>query len=349
MPAKEVRYVGFWRRSIAALIDGAFFQLIAFLVCLALFGQGYVDYISSALAAASGAVQTGGTAGAMIALEGTSYSGLEQAIYFWLPIAATLAFWLSRASSPGLMGIPAQIVEIRTGQKPSTLRMVIRLIAAFVLQLTFGLDYLWILFTREKRALHDLIAGTGVVVTDDPVRGAEWHKPGPRRLAAFGGIAAAALGLHFGLSALLYHENAPDVPLFGGILARSILHYNPASAVLVALAFVILLGGVALPALGYRFSLRWIDWAWLCGSACLVGGGLSNLFERMINNGQGGRNIFWAAESARWVCVTCGLQFPEYYFNPGDFFVSLGMYLLAVALVASRAWLIWQAYRPRRA
>jgi uncharacterized RDD family membrane protein YckC len=82
--------------------------------------------------------------------ESTSYSPLVDSVYFWLPAAATIFFWLARSATPGLMAIPARIVDLRTGKKPPARWMLVRFAASLLLNYALGLDYLWIALNKRN-------------------------------------------------------------------------------------------------------------------------------------------------------------------------------------------------------
>jgi len=150
LEVSEARYVGFPMRAWAALTDGLFFQLVAFLIILAVYRSDYVRHLETTFATMMKLVQPPIDFTALRQAPNSSYSSLEGATYFWLPALATLFFWVVCRATPGLMAIPAQIVDVRTARRPSTLRLVLRLVAAELFSYAFGLDYLWIAFSKKE-------------------------------------------------------------------------------------------------------------------------------------------------------------------------------------------------------
>jgi hypothetical protein len=75
-----------------------------------------------------------------------------------------LPCWFRYSSTPGKMLFRLQIVDAKTGERMSDRQAVIRFLAYFfsILPLTLGL--VWIMFDKKRRGIHDLIAGTVVVV-----------------------------------------------------------------------------------------------------------------------------------------------------------------------------------------
>jgi uncharacterized RDD family membrane protein YckC len=132
-------YVGFWQRLFAFLID----SMVVFVV--------YGPIVIMAF--------------------GTEYFLLDVPRYWdaasGLVIAVgTLGFWRWQGATPGKIAIAARIVDAKTGNPPSTARLVVRLFAYGVSALPLYLGFLWIAFDRRKQGWHDKIAGT-VVIPDD--------------------------------------------------------------------------------------------------------------------------------------------------------------------------------------
>jgi len=135
-PDADVRYVGFWSRVFAALVDSivVLFVLVPFALVLGLFGVG----IS----------------------EDDPYASL---IVHVMMGAVVLAFWLTRMATPGKMIINAVIVDATTLAAPSWKRYLARYIAYFLSTLPLGLGLIWVAFDRRKQGWHDKIAGTVVI------------------------------------------------------------------------------------------------------------------------------------------------------------------------------------------
>jgi uncharacterized RDD family membrane protein YckC len=133
------RYVGFWQRLAAFLID----WMVVFVV--------YGPLVIMAF--------------------GTEYFSLDVPRYWDLATllviaVGTLLFWRHQGATPGKIAIAAKIVDAETGQAPRTARLVVRLLAYIVSALPLYLGFLWIAFDRRKQGWHDKIAGT-VVIPDD--------------------------------------------------------------------------------------------------------------------------------------------------------------------------------------
>ena len=136
----EFRYVGFWKRFVAFLIDSFLMLVIIVPLLAAVYGWAYFDTARAGFAGA--------------------WDFLVQAV---LPAVAAILFWRYKGATPGKMAISAKIVDARTGQAPSTKQLVVRYFASFVSILPLFLGFAWIGFDRRKQGFHDKIAGTLVI------------------------------------------------------------------------------------------------------------------------------------------------------------------------------------------
>lgn len=77
-----------------------------------------------------------------------------------------LVSWLIWQASPGKTLLNCRIVNHANGARPRPSQMVVRMIGYLLSALPAGLGFLWILFQRDRRGFHDLLAGTAVAVDD---------------------------------------------------------------------------------------------------------------------------------------------------------------------------------------
>jgi uncharacterized RDD family membrane protein YckC len=135
-----VRYVGFWARVFASLVDSVLLLILMTPLTVIAFG---------------------------------SPAALEQSdpAHFLLstvvPAMVVLIFWARRQATPGKILIHARIVDADTGAEPRVGQLVLRYLGYFVSTIVLGLGFLWIAFDPRKQGLHDKIAKT-VVVREDP-------------------------------------------------------------------------------------------------------------------------------------------------------------------------------------
>ena len=85
-------------------------------------------------------------------------------LQFAIGIVYTIGFWTAEGATPGKMAMGLRITTVQ-GEPVDFGKAVLRYIGYFVSGITLGIGYLMIAFTREKRGLHDLIAGTVVIKT----------------------------------------------------------------------------------------------------------------------------------------------------------------------------------------
>lgn len=140
--ADTTRYLGFWARVLASIIDNILIMAIAYPLIAQIYGGNYL-------------------------LTGASATGAHPIwnilLMYVFPFAAIMCFWIYRSATPGKMVFKAKIVDARTGGKPSTGSFVIRYLGYIVCTLTLFIGFLWIAFDRRKQGWHDKMAGTVVV------------------------------------------------------------------------------------------------------------------------------------------------------------------------------------------
>ena len=168
----EPRYVGFWKRFLAFLVDSLVVCLVLSPLMLAFYGGGYFSKLNAELAALL--VSSGDpNADALRIIQTLSrpdsaimaLGDLRVQIGFAVTV---ILFWRFRGATPGKMLVKAKIVTADGLAPPSTARLIGRFLAYFVSILGFCLGFLWIAFDRRKQGWHDKIAGT-VVVRDAPL------------------------------------------------------------------------------------------------------------------------------------------------------------------------------------
>ena len=123
----EVEYAGFWIRFGAYLIDGLVLGLFGLLVGLATEDVSQANMLQIAFGA----------------------------IYL-------VGFWVADGATPGkkVFGLRVQMVN---GDPIGIGAGLLRYVGYYISGLTFGIGFLMVAFTAEKRGLHDFIAGTVVV------------------------------------------------------------------------------------------------------------------------------------------------------------------------------------------
>jgi uncharacterized RDD family membrane protein YckC len=134
-------YAGFWQRALASLIDWLIVVVIAMPVLVVAFGAQYFS------------------------LDPIRRSW-DLVIVLIVGIVI-VTFWRYCGATPGKLALALKIVDAKTGQAPSTRRLVVRLLCYLVSALPLYLGFLWIAVDRRKQGWHDKIAGTVVIHSED--------------------------------------------------------------------------------------------------------------------------------------------------------------------------------------
>jgi len=149
-------YAGFWIRVWASIIDSLLVMVVLFPLLSLIPGVSGSWADSGRLVNQYGQINYDAF--------GMSMPGPLYMLVFWvLPAAVVVVFWVLREATPGKMAIAARIVDARTGQHPSTVQYVGRYIGYFVSTFPFFLGLIWVGFDRRKQGWHDKLAGTVVI------------------------------------------------------------------------------------------------------------------------------------------------------------------------------------------
>lgn len=136
---EERKYVGFWKRVVATIIDALLITLVTMPLLMIIYGTAYFssqDLISG---------------------------GADFVISWVFPAVAVIVFWVHTGATPGKMAVSARVVDERTGELMSTRQAVIRYVAYVVSLLPLCAGLIWVAFDRRKQGWHDKIAKTVVV------------------------------------------------------------------------------------------------------------------------------------------------------------------------------------------
>ena len=125
-------YANFWQRIFAAAIDGGIIYFSLIIVVESNQNNPVLAFSSLAISFIGSFF--------LVAFLSVRYSG-----------------------TPGLLLLGCQIVDAKSGNSISTRQALLRSLGIFLCVLSGGLGFLWIIFTKQKQALHDRIAKTIVV------------------------------------------------------------------------------------------------------------------------------------------------------------------------------------------
>lgn len=136
---RQVHYIGFWKRTLAALIDVVIVTTVVVLVALPFYGPEYFQ----------------------LSKDGKTIA-FDLVMQIVMPAIAVILFWRFRGATPGKMLMSAKIVDAVTFGPPSTGKLVGRYFA-YIVSSFFFLGFFWIAFDPRKQAWHDKLAGTVVI------------------------------------------------------------------------------------------------------------------------------------------------------------------------------------------
>ncbi len=140
---RVLRAGGFWRRAVALAVDWIWLFALAGSLSIVLFGVALPG-------AASGAAATG-----------------ARALHFGLPALVLVGGWWLCGTTPGKYLLDLRVVDHRSGGRPPLWRGLLRLFGYAVAAAPFGLGFVLAVANRDRRALHDYLAGTRVVVIEE--------------------------------------------------------------------------------------------------------------------------------------------------------------------------------------
>jgi len=146
----DLKYVGFWKRTVAVLVDTFLIILVTLPILIWVYG---IEYLNN---------------------EHMEKGSFDFIINYVFPTIAVILLWKYYQATPGKMIFKATIVDAKTGGKPTLKQWIIRYLGYFVSLLPFGLGYFWVAFDKKKLSFHDKLANTLViqpkVIESEPVK-----------------------------------------------------------------------------------------------------------------------------------------------------------------------------------
>ncbi len=156
---KQFRYAGFWLRFVAYLIDSFLLSIISFLLILpflgvmifSAIGLGHTNFHSD-----------------MISILGVTGVAASVLAIIIVQIASGWLYYAVMQSSKtqatlGKMAIGAIVTDL-DGNRISFARASARYFSKLITDMTFYIGYILAGLTQKKQALHDMIAGTLVIL-----------------------------------------------------------------------------------------------------------------------------------------------------------------------------------------
>ena len=157
---QEVRYAGFWIRFIASLADTIFLALPLAVVIYFLSDGNWFDfelYQQNLQYAMSG--------NAVKALETQPQMSMKWELLFEFSVLLiTMLFWKRwRGATPGKKFVHIKIVDNKTHKDINNTQAITRSFGYLASTFAFLLGFIMVGFRKDKRGLHDLLAGTIVI------------------------------------------------------------------------------------------------------------------------------------------------------------------------------------------
>lgn len=142
-PVTQVRYGGFWVRTLAILIDAIALSLI-----------------STALAPFMGLGPTVSVENTRLQIDtaANAVSTLVGLVYF-------IGFWAWRGQTVGMMPFNLQVVRADDGTRIDWVRALLRYVGLIISIIPLFLGVIWAAFDDRRQGWHDKIAGTVVIRT----------------------------------------------------------------------------------------------------------------------------------------------------------------------------------------
>ena len=160
----EVRYAGFWVRFVASLADTIFLALPIGIVIYFLSGGEWFDfaqYQQNIQAAMSGNANK-------------ALSNMPKMDRTWdiinliVIITISMIFWRRwHGATPGKRFVHIKIVDAKTFEDIDNKQALTRSFGYIVSTLAFLIGFIMVAFRKDKRGLHDLLAGTVVIYDED--------------------------------------------------------------------------------------------------------------------------------------------------------------------------------------
>ena len=135
----DLKYVGFWKRTVAGLVDTFLIILVIFPILIWIYG---IEYLNN---------------------EHMEKGSFDFIINYVFPTIAVILLWKYYQATPGKMIFKATIVDAKTGGKPSLRQLIIRYLGYIISTIPLGLGIFWVAFDKKKQGFHDKLANTVVV------------------------------------------------------------------------------------------------------------------------------------------------------------------------------------------
>ncbi|MDQ7043272.1 MAG: RDD family protein [Sulfurimonas sp.] len=163
MSLKNPKYAGFGVRFVASLLDTIFLALPVGILIYFLSDGNWFDfsqYKQNIMMAMSGNTH---------ALDKQPQTSLRWELIFELSVLlVTMLFWKRwRGATPGKKFVHIKIVDAKTLQDIDNRQAITRSFGYIASTFAFLIGFIMVAFRKDKRGLHDLLAGTVVVYEEE--------------------------------------------------------------------------------------------------------------------------------------------------------------------------------------
>ena len=159
----EVRLAGFWVRFIASFLDTLFLALPVAIVIYFVSDGNWFDFEQYKQSVAY--AMSGNADKALAYQPQTSFKW--ELLFEAAVLIVTIVFWKKwRGATPGKKFVHIKIVDFKTHNDVDNTQAITRSFGYIVSTLAFLIGFLMVAFRKDKRGLHDLLAGT-VVIYDE--------------------------------------------------------------------------------------------------------------------------------------------------------------------------------------
>lgn len=156
----EVKYAGFWIRFLASFLDTLFLALPVAIVIYFLSDGNWFDfsqYQQNIAYAMSGNADK--------ALANQPQTSLKWELLFEMTVlVVTVMFWRRfKGATPGKKFVHIKIVDAKSFKDLDNKQAITRSFGYIVSTLAFLIGFIMVAYRKDKRGLHDLLAGTVVI------------------------------------------------------------------------------------------------------------------------------------------------------------------------------------------
>ena len=159
----KIHYAGFWIRFLASFLDTLFLALPVAIVIYFLSDGNWFDF-----AQYQQNMQYAMSGNATKALSTQPQMSIKWELLFEVSVLlVTILFWRRfKGATPGKKFVHIKIVNAKTFQDIDNRQAITRSFGYIVSTFTLLIGFIMVAFRKDKRGLHDLLAGSAVIYTN---------------------------------------------------------------------------------------------------------------------------------------------------------------------------------------